>query len=65
MIVVCNNYVSEVRFKKSPSKVGYHEFNFHLNPKYGIRNDNKHKRFAYFGESYMRFDKKCNKIKSC
>ena len=62
MLVVCNNYTGGCRFRKNPSEVGYHKFNFRFNQKHGVKNDNKHKRFSYFGESYKRFDNKVNKI---
>lgn len=61
MLVICNNYVNTVRFKNSIYLHYPNDFNFRLNSKIGIRNDNKHKRFSYF-EKAKRFDKKLNKI---
>ena len=60
MLVICNNHTGIVRFKNGLK--GNNTFNFHFEQKIGVKNDNKHRRFCYFGESYTRFDKKANKI---
>lgn len=62
MLVICNNYIGIVRFKNGLK--GNNTFNFHFEQKFGVKNENRHKRFSYFGESYTRFDKKANKIKN-
>jgi len=61
MLIICNNYVNTIRFKGNGLLDYPNDFNFRLNSKIGIRNDNRHKRFSYF-EKAKRFDKKLNKI---
>ena len=61
MLVICQNHHETVRFKNGLK--GNNTFNFHFEQKFGVKNDNKHKRYQYFGENYKRFDKKLNKIK--
>ena len=63
MLVICDNYTNNVRFKKGNILLfKANNFNFRLNSKIGIRNDNNHKRFSYFDKAYKK-DKKLSKIK--
>ena len=62
MLVICDNYTGICRFKNGLK--GNNTFNFHFNQIFGVKNDNKHRKFCYFGESYIRFDKKANTIKN-
>ena len=62
MLVVCKNHITIARLKHG---VKFNNtFNFHFEQKNGVKSDNRHRRFAYFGESYSRFDEKANKIKN-
>ena len=62
MLVICKNHTKIARLKNGLKS--NNTFNFYFEQKFGIKNDNKHRRFCYFGESYSRFDKKANKIKN-
>ena len=62
MLVMCDNYVGIVRFKDKQKS--NNTFNFRFEQNFGVKNDNRHRRFSYFGESYTRFDKKAHKIKN-
>lgn len=59
MIIMCQNHYETCRLKNGLK--GCNTFNFHYETKKGFKNDNRHRRYQYFGE-YIRFDKKVEKI---